>query len=306
MAGDRTAAEAFRLLSDETRLDVLRTIAVAQHERLRAGVVALSFSEIYERVDVSDTSKLSYHLGELTGTFLRKHDGGYAFTHAGEQLVRFVLAENYRQPDAVGPIETDGGCLFCGGTRLRAVFEDQHFLLYCTDCDKPANAYRVRPTQARAHDGEALIESVVREQAGDLVKARSGVCPECAGRLDTTVVAAEDVPAPTPDSVSFATVGECRDCFRLLSLPLPIAAVYHPASIAFHWERGFDVLGTGVWVFNRYLYDGDWTDERVADDPVEYRVEHRRDDATLRLFVDGVGAVTRTERVRRRDHGEPR
>lgn len=304
MAGERTAAEVFRLLSDETRLDVLRTVAIAQHEQRRTGVAALSFSEIYERVDVSDTSKLSYHLGELTGTFLRKQDGDYAFTHAGEQLVRFVLAENYRRPEGIGSIETEGGCLFCGGTELRAALEDQYFLLYCTDCDRPAYAYRVRPTQARTHEGEALIESVIREQAGDLLKARSGVCPDCTGRLDTEVVAAEDVPASAPDSVSFATVAECRDCLRLLSLPLPVAAAFHPASIAFHWERGLDVLHTGVWVFNRYLYEGDWTDEQEADDPPEYRVELRSDGATLRLFVDGSGAVTRTERVRRRDHGD--
>jgi hypothetical protein len=106
--------------------------------------------------------------------------------------------------------------------------------------------------------------------------------------------------------VSFATVGECRDCLRSLSLPLPVAAADHPASVAFHWVREFDVLHTGVRVFNRYLYDGDWTEDRVADDPAEYCIEHRHDDATLRLFVDGRGAVTRTEHVRRRDHGEPR
>jgi hypothetical protein len=61
----------------------------------------LSFSGIYDRVSADSSSKLSYHLNGLTGTFPRKHENGYAFTHAGERPIRFVLAGNYQQPPAV-------------------------------------------------------------------------------------------------------------------------------------------------------------------------------------------------------------
>jgi len=304
MGTDASAEEVFQLLSDETRLDVLRTVAVAQHENRETGVAALSFSEVYDRVDVDDTSKLSYHLGELTGTFLRKHDDGYAFTHAGEQMVRFVLAENFRQPSAVGPLEVDGGCLFCGETDLRAVLEEQFFMMYCAACDRPAYAYRVKPAQVRDRNGEDLIEAVVGELAGDLLKTRRGVCPDCAGRFEKRVIAPEDHPASGDASTSYAAVSECRDCLRLMSLPLPTAAAYHPASISFHWEHGVDILGTGGWKLNRFIEDGRWTAERVGTDPTEYRVELRRDTSILRLFLDGSAAVTRTERVRRRGRDE--
>mgnify|MGYP000678184169 CR=1 FL=1 len=304
MGSEQTADEIFQILSDEIRLDVLRTVAVAQHENKRTGVAALSFSEIYDRVDVDDTSKLSYHLGELTGTFLRKHDDSYAFTHAGEQLVRFVLAENYRQPRAVGPIETEGGCQYCGETTLRAVLEDQYFMMYCTACDRGAHAYRVRPAQVRGRTGDDLIDAVSREQVGDLLKVRRGVCPDCAGRVGTEVRDIADLPTPDEIPVSFTTFSECGDCLRFLSLPLPVAAAYHPESISFLWERGVDVLGNGVWEFNRNLHDGSWTSERVASDPVEYRVELERDTATLRLFLDESAVVQRTERVRRRDQSD--
>ncbi|WP_254841002.1 winged helix-turn-helix domain-containing protein [Natronomonas marina] len=306
MGSEQTADEVFRLLSDETRLDVLRTVAVAQHENKKTGVAALSFSEIYDRVDVDDTSKLSYHLGELTGTFLRKHEDGYGFTHAGEQMVRFVLAENYRRPTEVGPIETEGGCQFCGETTVRAVLEDQYFMVYCTACDRGANAYRVRPAQVRDRRGADLIDAVAREQAGDLLKTRRGVCPDCAGRIETEVWDATDIRFPDEIPVSFITGSECRECLRFLSLPLPIAAAYHPASISFHWERGIDILESGVWEFNRFLHDGRWTSERVDTDPERYRVEFRRDTASLRLLLDGSATVTRTERVQRRDHNDRR
>ncbi|WP_255150092.1 winged helix-turn-helix domain-containing protein [Halorarius halobius] len=299
--GDPTGAdEVFQLLSDATRLDVLRTVAVAQHENKRTGVAQLSFSEIYDRVDVDDTSKLSYHLGELTGTFLRKHEQGYAFTHAGEQLVRFILAENFRQPDDIGHVETEGGCQFCGETTLRAVLEDQYFLMYCTNCERGANAYRVRPAQVRARSGKELIESVAREQAGDLLKTRRGVCPECAGRIETDVLAAADLPFADETPVSYVTASECQACLRFLSLPLPIAAAYHPEAVSFHWEHGLDILDSGVWEFNQYLYDDRWTSEQVEADPETYRVDLERESSTLRLFLDADATVTHTERVSRR------
>jgi hypothetical protein len=300
MDTERTAAEVFGLLSDETRLDILRTVAEAQHEDRDRGVAELSFSEIYDRVDVDGTSKLSYHLGELTGTFLRKHEDGYAFTHAGEQMVRFILAENYRQPPDIGPVEAEGTCLRCGEPGLQAVLKDQYFALQCPDCEQPTFTYRLTPAQARSHDEADLVDAVTWELAGDLLKMRQGVCPDCAGRLDTEVLDLEDVPRGEAVPASFATASECRECLRFLSLPLPHAAAYHPESVAFHWEHGVDIVGTGMWEFHRHLHDGRWTAERAGDEG-EYRVELRRDSATLRLYLDDEAAVTRTERVRSRD-----
>ena len=54
--------------------------ARAQQEGHPEMATQLSFSEIYDRGSVDSSSKLSYHLNELTGTFLRKHENGYAFT----------------------------------------------------------------------------------------------------------------------------------------------------------------------------------------------------------------------------------
>jgi len=184
------------------------------------------------------------------------------------------------------------------------VLEDQYFMVYCTVCDRGANAYRVRPAQVRERSGDDLIDAVIREQAADMLKARRGVCPDCAGRIETEVWDAADIPFPEERPVSFITVSECQDCLRFLSLPLPAAAAYHPESISFHWEHGVDILGSGVWEFNRYLQDGRWSSKRADTDPVEYCVELRRDTSSLRLFLDEGAGVTRTERVRRRDQNE--
>jgi len=47
MGSEQAVDEIFQILSDETRLDVLRTVAVAQNENRQTSVAALSFSEIY-------------------------------------------------------------------------------------------------------------------------------------------------------------------------------------------------------------------------------------------------------------------
>jgi DNA-binding transcriptional ArsR family regulator len=306
MDRERTAADVFGLLADDTRLDILRTVAEAQHERRETGVANLSFSEIYDRVDVDGTSKLSYHLGELTGTFLRKHDDGYAFTHAGERLVRFVLAENYRQPTDFGTVATDGTCLHCGEPGLEAALHEQFLMLRCQACERLNFTYRATPALLRAHADGALIDAVTWELAGDLLKMRQGVCPDCAGRMETAILDADDVESGDAVPASFATSSECQQCLRFMSLPLPHAVAYHPESVAFHWEHGVDIVGTGMWELHRHLHDGRWSAERVATEPAEYRVEMRRADTSLRLYLDETAAVTRTERVQRRGGSDRR
>jgi hypothetical protein len=91
-----------------------------------------------------------------------------------------------------------------------------------------------------------------------------------------------------------------------MGVPLPYASVYHPESIAFHWEHGVDIMGTGFWEFHRHLNDGYWTSERVETDPEEYLVELQRETTSLRLYLDANAVITRTERVQRRDQSERR
>lgn len=303
MVSEETAADMFALLSDESRVEILRAVAVAQSKQgpSNSGFAPLSFSAIYERVEIGNTSKLSYHLGELAGTYLRKVEGGYTFTHAGEQIVRFILAENFRQPPDIDSIETEGMCLFCGETQLEAGLDDQYFMVRCPSCDRPVTGYIVTPAQARARSGPALLESLKRKQGMEFSLVREGICPECAGEIQTAVLDASEQSLPADVPVSYFTVDECEACLRRYSGPLTYSAVFRPASIAFYWDHGVDIFATGWWELHRYLREGLWSAERIATDPVEYRVELRHEDAVFRVFLDDAARTTRTERVRGRD-----
>lgn len=295
--------EFFQLLADDTRVDILRAIAIAQSERggVGAGPAKLAFSDIYDHVDVENTSKLSYHLGELTGTYLRKGGEGYSLSHAGERIVRFILSGNYEHPESVGPEPVEGICVFCGEEALEASLSHQFFSIDCTACDQQVAGHPITPAQARTRDSEALIRSVKRQSAEDYRQVRQGLCPECGARVTADVRSVPDSPLPETDSI--LVTSHCEECLRAYNSPLTYSVVYHPASVAFHWDRGVDVTSKGIWEFHEHVYEARWTSEQVASDPAEYRVVFRHGDDALRLWLDATATVTSTERVRR-EHGE--
>jgi DNA-binding transcriptional ArsR family regulator len=298
MTENHSATDIFRLLADDTRVDILRAVAVAQHELkgVGSGAAELAFSEIYDHVDVENTSKLSYHLGELTGAYLRKSDDGYSLSHAGERIVRFILSENYEQPESFGPESVDGVCVFCGEEALEAKLSHQFFRIDCTACEQQVTGQPITPAQVRTRDGESLVGSVKLRSAEDARQIRRGMCPECGAQLSADVVAVPD--SPLPDADSFVVASTCEVCLREYNSPLTYSVVYHPASIAFHWDRGVDVMARGIWEFHEHVYEGRWTSEQTASDPEEYKVVLRYGDDAVRLYLDSAATVVRTERVR--------
>ncbi|QCC49493.1 winged helix-turn-helix domain-containing protein [Halobellus limi] len=299
MTGSRAPTDIFRLLADDTRVDILRAVAVAQYDldQVGSGAAELAFSEIYDRVDVENTSKLSYHLGELTGIYLRKTDDGYSLSHAGERIVRFILAENYGSPESFGPEPVDGVCIFCGADALEASLVHQFFRIDCTACERQVSGQPITPAQVKTRESDALVQSVKRRSAEDARLVRQRLCPECGAQLSVEVVG---VPASAlPEADSFVVMSTCEECLREYNTPLTYSAVYHPASIAFHWEHGVDVTARGLWEFHEYVYEGRWTSEQVASDPDEYEVVLRHGEDAVRLYLDLTATVVRTERVRR-------
>ncbi|MFC6976569.1 ArsR/SmtB family transcription factor [Halomicroarcula sp. GCM10025709] len=298
MTENRLATDIFRLLADDTRVDILRALAVAQYERAQvgSGAAELGFSEIYDLVDVENTSKLSYHLGELTETYLRKSNDGYSLSHAGERIVRFILSGNYKQPESFGPETVDGVCVFCGEEALEAKLSHQFLRIDCTACEQQVTGQPITPAQVRTRDGESFVQSVKLRSAEDARQIRREMCPECGARLSAEVVSVPETPLPDADSL--VVTSSCEECLREYNSPLTYSVVYHPASIAFHWDRGVDVAARGLWEFHQYVYEGRWTSEQTASDPNEYEVVLRHSGDAVRLYLDSTATVVGTERVR--------
>ncbi|QLH84600.1 ArsR/SmtB family transcription factor [Halosimplex pelagicum] len=98
-------AEAFEVLGDETRLDILRALAEAEEP--------LAFTRLRERCGVADSGRFSYHLRRLCEYFVRETDEGYELGHAGD---RVIAATGEPTGSRADPSDTDdsGECPVCG------------------------------------------------------------------------------------------------------------------------------------------------------------------------------------------------
>lgn len=306
MTDEREPADVFGLLSNEIRVDILEAVARANFEESSLGspLSALLFSEIYDRIEVDNTSKLSYHLGELVGVFLHKRADGYVLTHAGDQLVRFILSRNYELPATTDPIETDGTCLYCGLDDLVAVAHERYFFVRCTGCDRPVTGYYITPAQARSHDGEELVASFATTQAMEFGLVQRGVCPACAAGVTNEVVDLEDHPNGDELPARFIVLTSCDSCLRAFSGPMSYAVAYRPAGSAFLWDHGIDTSRTGMWELHEHLLDNAWSAKPLLDDDRgRYRVTLSHGGEELRAYLDASARTRRTERVRAHGHG---
>jgi hypothetical protein len=300
MSDDDRAAEAFGTLGDPTRIEILRTFAETLDDvepSREWGLPTLSFSEVYERAEVDSTSRLSYHLDELDGKYLRATDDGWRFTFAGHTIVRTILSGAYAGGIEFDPVETPGECPYCAAESLTADVEQRALVFECSDCNLKMGGVPVTPAQVRERDPGSLVESTTTRAVCHFRQFRKGVCNECGGIVDHRIEgeAKEELPGTFP----FLIVGRCRQCWWKLNGPPSMWVANHPASVAFHWENDVDVLSIGPREVGAKLRSGEWSTERVGTDPDEYEVTYRVEDNVLRMTVDDDLELLRSERVRR-------
>lgn len=300
------AAAAFGSLADPTRVAILLafTAVVDDREvRIDDGMPVISFSELYDRVEVDSTSKLSYHLGELEGTYLRRVEDGWTFTFTGETVARSILAGTYDGEVAFDPVDVDAPCLHCGSQSLEVRVEDRLLRHDCLDCGEEMGGIPVTPAQVRERDVPTLLESTTTYVVGTLWQHRNGFCSDCGGVVEVTVE-----PHPVADAADtvdrFVAVGTCRSCRRRVNGPPSMWLANHPACVSFHWDYGVDVLSMGMQDVGETVGSDRWTTERIGTDPPRYEVAYRAESSALRLVVDDSLTVIRTERVRRSSPGD--
>ncbi|MFC3957452.1 DUF7351 domain-containing protein [Halovivax cerinus] len=289
---ERAPHESFAKLADETRVDILRAVAVAERDRESGGEEPyLSFSELRDRVEVSNSSRFAYHLDQLTGTFLHKADRGYTFTWSGERIVRTILAGGYGTPIEFDSVPVEGACPACGADALRAGAERVMIRVRCADCDGPIASFPLTPGLAADREPEAIVQAAERRTRSDFDDIFAGDCPKCAGRLDHEIRERDALPGDP-----FLTINRCRECLAPFGLPLSMWALSHPATVAFYWNRGIDIRSKPIWNLFAHLSDGGWTVE-VESEPRTYRVTLREDEDELRLTFDADLSVTDVARL---------
>lgn len=263
------AADAFGTLADPLRVRILRALWK------RRGPVA--FADLRKAVEVRDSGRFNYHLGELVGEFVRKTDDGYELRPAGVHAVNAVAAGEFTERSAfdatVGP-----DCPVCAGD-LRARYRDGEFAVACDDCGTEVTQGTFPPRGVEAREGEELLAAYSRRVRHQLSLADDGVCPFCGGRTDFRLVPDAEFGYPELPAVS-----ECGGCDGRMYATLGLLALDRPRVASFLRERGVAVDDRPFWEVPFCLSE-EYV-ELVAADPPRAELRVPAGTETLRATFD--------------------
>ncbi|NGM70793.1 winged helix-turn-helix transcriptional regulator [Natronolimnobius sp. AArcel1] len=214
--------DAYAALGDETRLEILFELADHYDEAWSTGW--LSFSALYDLVDIDDTSRFSYHLGKLQEEFVVKEREQYRPTIAALEVVTAIRSGTYA--DATTRETTiDASCPHCEAPLLARHHE--HLLtLSCPD-HGVSMGYPVPPIAASHQSLETLVDLVLRRHAAHVDSLRRGVCPYCWGPA-TFSFPHESVPEFTLQYDTIYARAACEACWMSYPIPIPDLLVSHP------------------------------------------------------------------------------
>lgn len=272
------ATDAFKLLSDETRLAIL--LALWETYDPYGANTGRTFSELYDRVAVSDSANFTYHLDKLTGHFVEKTDDGYKLRNAGLVIVRAIIAGAGFEHPNVSPTELDILCNRCGEARVELSYHDEATYLTCSECEGFMTAEEYpRGTIAkfwfdpagvtRRHPAELLAASVIgTEYRNRMMKA--GVCPSCSGPIDGSLRLCEEHTSEPREVCSVCGTRDrarvryvCSVCKYRNRHPVELSVVDHPAIISFYDEHDVDPR-----------WDVDHTEESIHKLQLIWEMEH--------------------------------
>lgn len=283
---DQDVVDAISSLGNAHRLQILMALDNVEQEHQEPWHT-MSFTELYNAMDVDSTSQFSYHLDRLVGQFVRETSDGYRLTYSGHKIVRTIVSDVYESTSTFEDSEVSGVCLFCEAASLIATLDAEQFRIRCTECDAILITDFFPQSQTRDRSPMEVIESFGYRIWSMYVQLRGDVCPECFGPVERTVDVYEHGGKPV-----HLHVNSCRECQHRVSLPVEVPVAFHPAVHYSFWEHGISVLDVPLWEFFEYLTSGTIATTIVSDDPFAASFDVTLADESLRLSMDETATVT--------------
>ncbi|WP_435359627.1 DUF7351 domain-containing protein [Haloarchaeobius sp. DFWS5] len=281
-----TPAEAFAVIANETRLSILEALWRADERPVR-------FSELRSAVGMRDSAQFNYHLQQLCDQFVVKRADGYDLRHAGEKVVSAVLAGDFTENPHWEPFEIDGRCVACD-TTLLAEYEDENIRIECPDCSHAHGEYPFPPGGLNDRTRDEVMEAFDERVRHLHCLAADGVCPECAGKMQSTIERGGECCI----GLDLRVEHTCQQCGHSLCSAFGLLLLDQSDTATFHRDHGIDLQDTPYW--NLPWCVSDHSTEVVSQDPWEVVVSVTLDDETLRVTFDDSLDATRVERERER------
>lgn len=257
-------------LANETRLGILQTLADAE--------TPLSYTEIFDRIDVDDSGHLNYHLRQLRGKYVRQTDAGYALRQPGLRAAN-LLASNALQRGTDRPFEAiDSTCGNCGSNTVEIGYTDGEGIVRCPACDVQFACFDFPPSAARAHSLDKFATAFARRTRRFVGLADDGVCPFCMHTMTTTLERAQ---TDRPETIHIRA--HCEACPAGIRSALGLVLLNRPAVVAAFHDASPDRSITPFWEHNWCMKS---TPELVQTDPLRAELETTLDENTIRATVN--------------------
>ncbi|MEF8799756.1 MAG: helix-turn-helix domain-containing protein [Halolamina sp.] len=290
-ATDESPEETFSLISDETRVEIIRALGDARGENERPP--AIPFAEIRSALPFRiDSAKFNYHLQQLVGHFIEEADEGYRLRPEGWTLYRTLHAGTLDYRDSFENIDAQFDCYYCN-SGVTAAYADGEFRVECPGCGYLYDTTTRLPAAA-VDDGESLLSQVDRYNQHKRLAFTKGVCPTCASGVDAAFVAPEDAPFDEARRTAYIHY-LCDQCGNQELLSVGEAFRDDPGLIAFCHEHGVDYSTSPVWEIEFAATDRFVT--VTERDPWEVVLHVAFGDETLELVIDDSVTVVERNRV---------
>ncbi|WP_435361227.1 DUF7351 domain-containing protein [Haloarchaeobius sp. DFWS5] len=292
-------SSALSLLANDIRIGIVRAIGDETVEAERLGY--LSYSALKQRVGVDDSGQFNYHLNKLLGPFVREYDDGYGLTTQGRLAFQHLVAGGFTTDLRVNAFPVEQDCWECGNGLVAEYGMGWErplmplFYVKCWDCGAEHSRTYVPPRGVEARSNEELLVAADRRNRMETASLVRGVCPWCAGHVNTSVHEREgDLPA-SGDGTPLEVVVEhhCTSCTGFHYTPVGETLRYHADVIAFYANRGYDLHEIPKWELEWAV-----TDHRLTwygPNPWDLRVEVLLDGDVLEVRLDGDATVQSTE-----------
>ena len=298
--------EVFEILGNEIRMGILRALWEAYDPMSTAD--AVSFSELYEAVPVSDSGQFNYHLDKLRGRYVEQTDEGYTFRPVGLKLVQSVIA-GAGQEGRLEPTDIAVDCERCGGD-TRLTYDGGRVYHVCTDCgghfesaeypDGTLWGKSFSPAGVAHRSPEELFAALTFLDWPMSARLTGNVCPRCSGVLEQSLAVCYDHESweaePCPNcgySEPIRAHWVCATCKHHATGSVSGVVENHPAVISFLYDHDVDFgypYSTNDFdtvVENEEIKaDIDYDQDLVSTDPLRVRVTVAYDGDELALTLD--------------------
>ena len=306
--GSLTPDEAFSVLGNETRMQILQELGEADR--------SLSFTALRDRVGVRQGAEFNYHLDRLVGHFVEKTDGGYRLREPGRRVIQSVLSGAVTDDPTLEPTEVDFHCLHCGGP-LEVSYTRGKLRLSCTACvgdfdettglgdfdestvrereDESASANLANmwfePAGVRGRTAPDALRTASTTNHLDAMALSSDICPRCSAQVDHSVSVCESHDA---DGGLCEACGSrlavwfrfrCTNCIYEKTCSAGMVFLDVPELLVFVGEHGLNTSSRAI------EWGWEFEEEIVSVDPFEGRFTFTIEADSITLTVDDTLSV---------------